>query len=83
MQIQMAHLRIQGINVAVFAANSADDTDSGRSEVLARLTMKARANGLAVEKSALAYRNRYYGTPDLVRYLANNGVGRWTHKITD
>jgi len=83
MEIRMAHLRIQGINVAVFAANATDDTDSGRNEVLARLTVKARASGLAVEKSALAYRDRFYGTPDLVRYLVSNGVARWTHKIDD
>ena len=82
MQIRMAHLNIQGINVAVFEANSADDTDSGREDVLHELTVKARISGLRVDKSALAYRNRFYGTPDLVRYLSRSGgVPRWTHEI--
>lgn len=82
MQIRMAHLNIQGIDVAVFDANATDGTDDGRDEVLADLTYRARQLGLRVEKSALAYGRRYYGTPDLVRYLANNGVARWTHTLT-
>lgn len=78
---RMAHLRIRGVDVAVFAANAQSNTDSGRAEVLANLTSRARAQGLRVDKSALAYGNRFYGTPDLVKYLVRNGVGRWTHTI--
>lgn len=81
-KIRMAHVRIQGIDVAVFQANAADNTDSGRADVLADLTAAARAQGLRVQKSALAYGNRFYGTPDLVRYLANGGGIRWTHTLT-
>jgi hypothetical protein len=83
--IDLAHLRIQGVNVAVFSANSRTNTDASRRELLMALTMKARGSGLRVEKAALAYRqgsrNHYFGTPDLVRYLKNNGVPRWTHTV--
>ena len=86
MQIRVAHLRTQGIDFAVFDADATSRLDSDRAELLVRLTAEARANGLKVDKSALAFRqgsqNRFYGTPDLVRFLANNGVPRWTHTIT-
>lgn len=81
MKIRMAHVRIQGISVAIFDANSVDDTDSGRQDVLANLTGRARLAGYRVDKAALAYRNRFYGTPDLVRYLSRGGQFRWTHEI--
>lgn len=80
-RIRMAHLRIQGIDVAVFDANAVDNTDAGRAEVLADLTQRARRSGYRVEKSALAYGRRFYGTPDLAHYLARNGVSRWTHVL--
>jgi uncharacterized protein YjiK len=90
MKINVAHIRERStsggwINFAVFEANSNNGTDSGRAEVLRNLTIKARANGLQVEKSALAYnqsgRTMFYGTPDLVDYLSNSGVPRWTHSL--
>ncbi len=81
-QIRMAHVRIQGIDVGVFAANARDDTDTGRAEVLVDLTMAARAQGLRIDKAALAYGNRFYGAPDLVRYLAGGGPFRWTHTLS-
>lgn len=84
--IRMAHLQDQGINFAVFDANAADNTDATRAEILADLTTRARAEGLRVEKSALAYGHgrglRFYGTPDLVRYLARIPGIRWTHTLT-
>lgn len=86
MSIRVAHLRIQGIDVAIFAARPKVDTDSECSAALAQLTMRARRAGLKVDKSALAYSYgsgvRYYGTPDLVQYLQNNGVDHWTHTLT-
>lgn len=82
MKIRMAHVRIQGINVAVFEANARDDTDAGRARLLAELSDQARREGLRVEKAALAYRDRFYGTPDLVQYLARAGRPRWTHTLS-
>jgi hypothetical protein len=86
MQIRVAHLRAQGIDFAVFDADARSRLDSDRAELLLQLTAAARANGLNVDKSALAFRQgsqtRFYGTPDLVRFLANSGIPRWTHTIT-
>lgn len=85
MKIQMAHLRKQGISFAVFAADAPSRQHIDRSSLLADLTRRARASGLRVDKSALAYseggRTRYYGTPDLIWYLASNGVSQWTHTL--
>lgn len=87
MSIRVAHLRIQGINCAIFAAQPRLDTEAGRNAVLAQLTHQARAAGLRVDKAALAYmqfgRPCFYGTPDLVRYLQNNGVDHWTHTLSE
>lgn len=85
-KIRMAHLRAQGINFAVFAADSPSRTSQGRAELLADLAGKARGSGLRVDKAALAFteggRPTFYGTPDLVRYLSTHGVSRWTHTLT-
>jgi hypothetical protein len=85
MRIQMAHLRDQGINFAVFAADAANHTDAGRRALLGELVAKARGNRLHVDKAALAYQEagqtRFFGTPDLVKYLASRGVPRWTHTL--
>ena len=85
MRIQMAHLRAQGIDFAVFAADAANHTDTGRQALLAELVAKARGNRLRVDKAALAYeeagRTRFFGTPDLVKYLASRGIPRWTHTL--
>jgi hypothetical protein len=85
MRIQLAHLNIQNINVAIFNAKPTINTDANRSLLLSDLTNKARAAGLKVEKSAIAYseaqRVVYYGTPDLVKYLQSAGVNHWTHWI--
>jgi len=86
MQIRFAHLRTQGINFAVFATDARSRMDSDRAELLFDLVAKARAEGLRVDKAALAYteggRTRFYGTPDLVRFLANNGISQWNHTMT-
>jgi hypothetical protein len=73
------------IEFAVFDADATSGIDSDRSELLWDLTNRARAEGLGIEKSALAFnengRVMFYGTPDLVEYLANNGVPQWTHYL--
>lgn len=85
MRIEMAHLQAQGINFAVFNADANDRTNAGRQRLLGQLMAKARRNNLRVDKAALAFqeagRTTYFGTPDLVRYLSSNGVGRWTHTL--
>lgn len=91
MQIKFAHLRERAqsggdINFAVFQADATSRTQTGRSEVLADLTRRARASGLRVDQSALAFvesgRNTFFGDKNLVDYLSRNGVDRWTHTLT-
>lgn len=86
MQINFAHLRDQGIDFAVFDADATSHMNGDRAALLADLTWRAQQNGLKVDKAALAYRRgsrvEFYGTPDLVRYLANRGVPRWTHVLS-
>jgi hypothetical protein len=85
MRIEMAHVQAQGINFAVFDGDAANHTDTGRRALLGQLVAKARANRLRVAKAALAYRDsgriKFFGTPDLVKYLASRGVPRWTHTL--
>ena len=85
MQIRLAHLRTQGINFAVFAADATTRTQHARRELLADLVAAARGSGLKVDKAALCYRRgrrtEFFGTPDLVRYLSRSGIPRWTHSI--
>jgi hypothetical protein len=88
---ELAHIRERTVNgqyidFAVFNANSADHTDSGRSNVLTELTMRARGAGLNVDASALAYeengRTRFYGSKNVVDYLANSGLPRWNRTLS-
>ena len=86
MRVRMAHLRDQGINFAVFDVDAASRLNNDREELLLELIAKAQANGLRVDKGALAFnhggRTRFYGTPDLVKYLSDlGGVPNWTHEI--
>lgn len=86
MKVNVAHLREQGIDFAVFDADAPDCTQTGRQRLLGQLTMAARKAGLKVDKSALAFRSgeaiQFFGTHDLVRFLAQaGGVPRWTHWI--
>lgn len=86
MQIDMAHIREQGIDFAVFGADAPSRTNADRDHLLTDLTRKARASGLKVDKAALAYsrgrRIEFYGTPDLVRFLSTSGLPSWTHRIS-
>lgn len=87
-QINLAHLRERStsggwINFVVFEAKSTTGDNDG---VLYELTQAARAQGLAVDQSALAFtvggRVQFYGDRNLVAYLSKRGVPRWTHKIS-
>lgn len=85
MRIQMAHLRTQGTDFAVFAADANDRTNTSRQRLLGQLIAEARRNNLRVDKAALAFqeagRTKFFGTPDLVRYLSSRGVPHWTHAL--
>jgi hypothetical protein len=92
MRINCAHIRhpaaVGGyIDFAVFDARSTSGTQSGNAEVLARLTMRAREQGLKIDQSALAFSEggqvRFYGSSHLVEFLSNSGVPRWTHYLDD
>ncbi|HEY9404250.1 MAG TPA: hypothetical protein VIQ24_16455 [Pyrinomonadaceae bacterium] len=91
MQIEFAHIRERSTNggyidFAVFNADAVSKNDDDRYDLLHDLTARTRLLGLAVDKSALAFREhgrvKFYGTPDLVDYLVNNGLPRWTHTLT-
>lgn len=92
MQINVAHLRESSINggyidFAVFDARSSSGSgcDTDNDKLLIQLTIKARTAGLKIDQSALAYKHsgqiKFYGSRNLVSYLSNNGVPKWTHKI--
>jgi hypothetical protein len=85
MRIEMAHLRDQGIDFAIFNADAPDHDSAARQALLNRLVVMARQNRLHVDKAALAFEEsgsiKFFGTPDLVRYLASRGVPRWTHTL--
>jgi hypothetical protein len=53
--------------------------------LLGQLVAEARRNNLRVDKAALAFheagRTKFFGTPDLVRYLSSSGIPRWTHTL--
>lgn len=87
MKINMAHLRERStsgswINFAIFDAKSTNGDNDG---LLHQLTQSARAAGLQVDQSALAFKSggriRFYGDKNLVAYLAKVGIPRWTHQI--
>jgi hypothetical protein len=84
--INFAHLNHGGINFVVFDADASSGTQQRRSQLLSELTSEARRLGLRVDKAALAYRKgsgvEFWGTPDLVGFLAKTGVPRWTHTLT-
>lgn len=73
MRVELAHVRIQGVDVAVFDAKPISNSDPARQALLGQLTARARIAGLRVQKSALAYVQDgevyFFGTPDLVAYL--------------
>jgi hypothetical protein len=86
-KINMAHLRegsITGgwINIAIFDAKSTSGDNAG---LLHQLTIAARASGLKVDQSALAFQSggriQFYGNKNLVSYLSKGWIPRWTHTI--
>ena len=85
MRIEMAHLRDQGIDFAVFNAEAPSRTGVDRQALLRQLTAAARGNGLKVDKAALAFdesgRTKFFGAQDLVKYLASGAPLRWTHTL--
>lgn len=90
MSINFAHLRERStsggwINFAVFEARSSSGSTSDNSRLLAQLTARARASGLQVDQAALAFmqngRVQFYGSQNLVNYLARSGLPRWTHSL--
>ncbi len=90
MRINFAHVRVRGVNgslidVAVFDARSRSGTNADNASLLGTLTARARASRLKVDQSALAYSEggqvKYYGTPALVKYLAQSGIPSWTNSI--
>lgn len=90
MKINLAHIRKSStsggwIDFAVFDAKSTSGIESANVNLLAQLTAKARASGLKVDQSALAYsqngRIQFYGTKNLVEHLSKSGLPQWTHKI--
>ncbi|GIU17742.1 hypothetical protein [Shewanella glacialipiscicola] len=87
-QINMAHLSERStsgskINFAVFEAKP---TSGNNAALLHQLTQAARASGLRVDQSALAYklgsRVMFEGDPNLVKYLAKGWYPQWTHSIS-
>lgn len=90
MKINLAHIREHStsggwIDFAVFDAKSTSGGDSGNATLLSQITAKARASGLKIDQSALAYsengRIQFYGTKNLVDYLSRSGLPQWTHEI--
>lgn len=89
MQIKMAHLWGRStsggrINFAVFDAKSTVGDNAG---LLHQLTLAARANGLKVDQSALAYASgsqiEYFGDKKLVDYLSKEWLPtQWTHTLS-
>ena len=86
-KINLAHIRERStsggyIDFAVFDAKS---TSGDNDALLAQLTAKARASGLKVDQSALAYtkngRIQFYGSKNLVDHLSKSGLPQWTHEI--
>ena len=86
----MAHLRERStsggwIDFAVFDARSTTGTAADNAGLLAQLTASARASGLKVDQSALAFvengRPKFYGDRNLVDHLSTAGVPRWTHTV--
>ena len=90
MQVNFAHLRERAaaggwIDFAVFEARSTSGNNSDNSTLLSQLASKARAAGLKVDQSVLAFaqhgRIQFYGDQNLVNYLSSSGIPQWTHKI--
>jgi hypothetical protein len=85
MKIKVAHLSTQGIDFLVADADARTGSEGDRNTLLSQVVVIARRSGLKVDKAALAFTEgggtAYFGTPDLVRFLARQGVPRWTHTL--
>ena len=55
MRINMAHLRDQGIDFAVFDTDARNRMDRDRALLLQRLVVTAQGTGLKIDKAALAF----------------------------
>lgn len=91
MQINMAHVRERSqsggwLSCAVFDARSTSGTSADNSQLLARLTVAARAANLRVDHAALAFMNsgrlQFFGSHSLVDVLSKRGLPSWTHTLT-
>jgi hypothetical protein len=87
LKIRLAHLKERSttggwINFAVFDAKS---TTGDNATLLQKLTLTARASGLRVDQSALAYHEngqvKFFGDRNLVSHLATNWSPQWTHTL--
>ncbi len=89
-RINFAHIRERTVNghyidFAVFEADASSGTNEGRSRLLAQLTARARASGLKIDASALAYEEygtiNFYGSRNVVDWLADSELPPWTHTL--
>ena len=73
------------IDFAVFVAHAPSNSESENSRVLAQLTTQARMAGHKIDQAALAFSQnghlKFFGTPELAKYLSKSGLPRWTHTI--
>ncbi len=88
MQFKFAHLRQpskagEPLDFAIFGARSPTGLDPDNQVLLDQLTTRARAKGLKVDRSALAYTSdgqlRFFGSAEVVEYLSASGLPPWTH----
>jgi hypothetical protein len=91
MVIKFSHLRDRSTNggwidFAVFQADANSKTRTARNQLLAQLTMAARAQGLKIDQSALAFEEHgdiyYFGDPSVVKYLSNSGLPSTNYTLT-
>lgn len=85
MTVNVAYVKEQGITFLVFDADHPSRIDRNRGALLADLTARARLAGMPASKSALAFMEnghlKFYGTPDLVQFLANSGLPSWNFTL--
>lgn len=90
MKINLAHMREKAatggwIDFAVFDARSTSGKESDNAVLLQKLTVQARAKGLKIDQSALAFASNgqlmFYGSKHLVDYLSKGWIPNWTHTI--
>jgi hypothetical protein len=90
MRVNFAHISHPStsggrINFAVFESISNSGLRDDNSDVLDQLTYAARAQGLRVDQSALAFKQngrlQFFGSLPLVELLSKNGLPRWTHYL--